>query len=120
MTEALTTDLVILAARLNAYWIQLLYHYAISDGLLSCLLQRTLNLTINHLDETTRTLNSTSESLKAAIYILIVDTPQILFKCNPERRCALITKKRQTRYLIEIEGFNLVAGARFELTTFRL
>ena len=28
--------------------------------------------------------------------------------------------KKETRYLIEITGFYLVAGARFELTTFRL
>jgi hypothetical protein len=28
--------------------------------------------------------------------------------------------KRKTRYLIETAGFYLVAGARFELTTFRL
>jgi hypothetical protein len=31
-----------------------------------------------------------------------------------------IWHKRKTRYLIETAGFYLVAGARFELTTFRL
>jgi hypothetical protein len=31
-----------------------------------------------------------------------------------------IWHKRKTRYLIETAGFILVAGARFELTTFRL
>jgi hypothetical protein len=34
----------------------------------------------NHLDETTGTLNSISESPKAAIYTLTVDIPQILFQ----------------------------------------
>jgi hypothetical protein len=29
-------------------------------------------------------------------------------------------RKRKTRHLIETAGFILVAGARFELTTFRL
>ena len=32
----------------------------------------------------------------------------------------MVRHKMKTRHLIEIAGFHLVAGARFELTTFRL
>jgi hypothetical protein len=38
----------------------------------------------------------------------------------PSANFATVWYKRKTRYLIEITGFILVAGARFELTTFRL
>jgi hypothetical protein len=38
----------------------------------------------------------------------------------PSANSSTVWYKRKTRYLIEITGFYLVAGARFELTTFRL
>jgi hypothetical protein len=38
----------------------------------------------------------------------------------PRVNIATVWHKRKTRYLIETAGFILVAGARFELTTFRL
>jgi hypothetical protein len=41
-------------------------------------------------------------------------------KCNPDRQNRNEFHIRKARYLIETTGFYLVAGARFELTTFRL
>jgi hypothetical protein len=53
-----------------------------------------------------------------------VDIPQFLFatvaRVLPSAVFKAVWHKKKTRYHIEITGFHLVAGARFELTTFRL
>jgi hypothetical protein len=49
-----------------------------------------------------------------------VEITQFLFHMLPNAILRAAWYKRKTRYLIETAGFYLVAGARFELTTFRL
>jgi hypothetical protein len=51
---------------------------------------------------------------------ITVDITQFLFHLLPSAIFHAVRHKRKTRYLIETAGFYLVAGARFELTTFRL
>jgi hypothetical protein len=58
-------------------------------------------------------------NLKKICEIPTISSPTVT-KVLPSANFATVWYKRKTRYLIETAGFYLVAGARFELTTFRL